>query len=266
MKFPSGLIKFITRFGYFAKGAVYIAVGVLALEVAIGLDGQTGDTKGALEEIGRRPFGSTLLVIIAVGLLHYSAWKFVEAFKNPEKVGEDRRMLDGASGILHIYLAQTAMRIFLSEFGVVGREKSGDQSARSLTSWLLSQPFGRWLVGAAGVMAFGIGISQLVVAYRATFGEKLALGEMRTWQKIIVITLGRVGFCTRALLIALVGLFFVRAAANVDPNNVGGMAKAFTTLLEQPFGPWLLGATAAGLISHGLFMWAMMRYREVPET
>lgn len=266
MKIPSGLITFITRFGYFAKGAVYIAVGVLALEVAIGFRSQMGDTRGALEEIGRRPFGSTLLVIIAVGLLHYSAWKFVEAFKNPENLGKGRRMLDGASGVLHIYLALTAMRIFLSEFGVVGREKSGDQSARSLTSWLLAQPFGRELVGAAGLIAFGISINQVVVAYRATFREKLALGEMRTWQKIIVITLGRVGFCTRALLFALVGLFLVRAAANINPNNVGGMAKAFTTLLEQPSGPWLLGATAVGLISHGLFMWALIRYREVRET
>ena len=159
-KFPSGLLKYITRFGYFAKGAVYIAVGLLALEVAVGFHGQTADTKGALEEIGRRPFGSTLLVIIAVGLLHYSAWKFVEAFKNPENAGKGHRLVYGASGILHIYLAEAAARIFLLKFGIVGREKSGEQSARSLTSWLLSQPFGRWLVGAAGVVAFGIGISQ----------------------------------------------------------------------------------------------------------
>jgi hypothetical protein len=79
MKFQSGFLKFIIRFGYLAKGSVYLAVGLLALEVAVGFGGQTGDTKGALEEIGRHPFGTTLLVIIAVGLLHYSAWKFVEA-------------------------------------------------------------------------------------------------------------------------------------------------------------------------------------------
>ncbi|HEY8188725.1 MAG TPA: DUF1206 domain-containing protein, partial [Pyrinomonadaceae bacterium] len=131
MKFQSGFLKFIIRFGYLAKGSVYLAVGLLALDVAVGFGGQTGDTKGALEEIGRRPFGTTLLVIIAVGLLHYSAWKFVEAFKNPENVGTGLRVLYGASGFLHIYLAYMAARTVLSGLGVMGGGKSGDQSAQS---------------------------------------------------------------------------------------------------------------------------------------
>ena len=60
MKFSSGILKFIVRFGYFAKGAVYLAVGLLALEVAVGFGSQTGDTKGALEEIGRRSWLAAL--------------------------------------------------------------------------------------------------------------------------------------------------------------------------------------------------------------
>ena len=263
MKSQSRFLKFIIRFGFLAKGAVYLAVGLLALQVAVGFGGKTGDTKGALEEIGRRPFGGTLLVILAVGLLHYSAWKFVEAFKDPENVGKGLRVLYGASGFLHIYLAYMAARIVLSGFGVMGGGESGDQSAQSGTSWLMSQGFGRWLVGAAGVVAFGISISQLLVGYRAKFREKLALRDMHAWEKIAVITLGRMGFCARALLIALVGLFLVQAAVNSDSDNAGGMAKALATLMEQPFGPWLLGATAAGLIAHGLFTWAMMRYRDL---
>ena len=114
-----------------------------------------------------------------------------------------------------------------------------------------------------GVAALGISISQLVVAYCATFREKLALREMHAWEKIAVITLGRMGFCARAALIALVGLFLVQAAVHAEPDNAGGMAKALATLVEQPFGPGLLGATAAGLIAHGLFTWALMRYRDL---
>jgi hypothetical protein len=86
---------------------------------------------------------------------------------------------------------------------------------------------------------------------------------MHAWEKIAVITLGRMGFCARAVLIALVGLFLVQAAVHSEPDNAGGMAKALATLMEQPFGPWLLGATAAGLIAHGLFTWALMRYRDL---
>ena len=94
MKSQSGFLKFIIRSGFLAEGAVYLAVGLLALQVAVSFGGETGDTKGALEEIGRRPFGGTLLVILAVGLLQYSAWKFVEAFKDPdEDVGKGLRVL-----------------------------------------------------------------------------------------------------------------------------------------------------------------------------
>ncbi|HYO47532.1 MAG TPA: DUF1206 domain-containing protein, partial [Gemmatimonadota bacterium] len=52
MKPQSGYLQFIIRFGFLAKGAVYLAVGLLALQVAVGFGGETGDTKGALEEIG----------------------------------------------------------------------------------------------------------------------------------------------------------------------------------------------------------------------
>ena len=34
MKSQSGFLKFIIRFGYLAEGAVYLAVGLLALQVA----------------------------------------------------------------------------------------------------------------------------------------------------------------------------------------------------------------------------------------
>lgn len=165
MKSQSDFLKFIIRSGFLAEGAVYLAVGLLALQVAVGFGGETGDTKGALEEIGRRPFGGTLLVILAVGLLHYSAWKFVEAFKDPENVGKGLRVWYGASGFLHIYLAYMAARTVLSGLGVMGGGQSGDQSAQSGTSWLMSQWFGRWLVGAVAVVASGLSISEL---WRAT--------------------------------------------------------------------------------------------------
>jgi hypothetical protein len=96
MKPQCGFLKFIVRFGFLAKGAVYLAVGLLALQVAVGFGGETNDPKGALEEIGRHPFGATLLLVLAVSLLHYSAWKFVEAFKDPEHVGKGLRVGSGA--------------------------------------------------------------------------------------------------------------------------------------------------------------------------
>lgn len=127
----------------------------------------------------------------------------------------------------------------------------------------MSQWFGRWLVGAPGVVAFGFSVGQLLVAYRARFSEQLMLRSMHDWEKTAMITLGRMGFCAQAVLIALVGLFRVQAAATSDPDDAGGLAKALATLMEQPLGPWLLASTATGLIAYGLSTWAMMRYRDL---
>jgi hypothetical protein len=42
MKSQSGFLKFIIRYGFLAQGAVYLAVGLLALQVAVGFGGETG--------------------------------------------------------------------------------------------------------------------------------------------------------------------------------------------------------------------------------
>src|SRR5215212_147139 len=52
------LVRF-GRLGYLAKGLVYIVVGFLATQAAVGSGGETTDIKGALQTIGDAPFGRT---------------------------------------------------------------------------------------------------------------------------------------------------------------------------------------------------------------
>jgi hypothetical protein len=37
-------------------------------------------------------------------------------------------------------------------------------------------------------------------------------------------------------------------------------------LVQQPFGPWLLGIVALGLVAYGIFMVIQARYRRMIET
>ncbi len=50
-------IERLARFGYAAKGVVYIVVGVLATLTALGVGGETTNAQGALRSIARQPFG-----------------------------------------------------------------------------------------------------------------------------------------------------------------------------------------------------------------
>jgi hypothetical protein len=41
------------------------------------------------------------------------------------------------------------------------------------------------------------------------------------------------------------------------------MPGTLRTLQHQPYGPWLLGAVAAGLIAYGGYLFAEARYRHI---
>jgi Domain of Unknown Function (DUF1206) len=41
------------------------------------------------------------------------------------------------------------------------------------------------------------------------------------------------------------------------------LGGALQTLLREPFGPWLLGAAALGLVAYGLLMLAVARYERI---
>src|SRR3954471_10301238 len=68
-------IEGLGRFGYAAKGTVYLIVGGLAVEAVLGQGGGTTDQPGALAQIGSAPFGKVLLAVMVAGLLGYALWK-----------------------------------------------------------------------------------------------------------------------------------------------------------------------------------------------
>lgn len=257
-------IEPLGRAGFAAKGLVYGLVGVLALMAAFGLGGETTDAQGALEWITRAPFGRALLAAVAVGLFGYAVWRFVQAGTDTENHGSDAQGLlarggYAVNGAVYASLAVTAARMALGS----DNSASGDQSAQDWTARLLAQPFGPWLVGAAGLVMIGLGLFQLYRAYSADFQRKLKRMEMSTAEDRWITRLGRVGFAARGLVFGLVGTFLIVAAVQTNPEEARGLAGALATLAAQPYGPWLLALVAVGLFAYGLFMLIQARYRRM---
>jgi hypothetical protein len=75
--------------------------------------------------------------------------------------------------------------------------------------------------------------------------------------------LGIVGLFARAVVFGLVAWFLVKAAVEFDPDEAVGLDGALRKLADAPYGPLLLGVTAAGLVAYGLFCVAQARYRRV---
>lgn len=153
---PTVWIERLARFGYASKGVVYGIVGLLAAQAASGEGGKTTDTRGALRTILTQPFGKVLLSLVAIGLMGYVLWRFVETIKDPDNKGKDakglaQRLGYAVNGLIYAGLAFSAISL------VLGSGSGSSNSTEDWTAILLSQPFGQWLVGTVGAFVIGLG-------------------------------------------------------------------------------------------------------------
>ena len=58
-------------------------------------------------------------------------------------------------------------------------------------------------------------------------------------------------------------LFLVKAAWEFDPKEARGLDGALLELSQQPYGAFLLGAVAIGLLAYGLYCFVQARYRRI---
>ena len=255
-------IERLARIGYVAYGIVYMLVGALAVRAAFGGGGKTTGQEGALRQVLLAPLGRVMLGMIALGLLAYAAWRLFQGILNPENEGKDakgivKRVEHVLNGLFHAALAFSAGGLALGAGG-------GDSgSPDDWTARLMAQPFGRWLAGIVGAGIVGAGLYQFYKAYKADFRNELKSGEMSARERAWAKRSGRLGYGARGVVFGVIGVFLVQAALKSDPDQARGLGGALQTLAHGPFGPYILGAVALGLVAYGAFMFVMARYRRI---
>lgn len=258
-------VEKLARFGYTVKGIVYAVIGVLALQAAFGSGGKTTDTNGAIHTIAVQPFGSFLLAVVGIGLLGYVLWRFVQAITDPENKGTDAkgiatRLGYAISGFIYAGLAFEALRLATSTGG------DGGRSTQDWTALVLQQPFGRWLVGIVGALIIGVGFYRLYKAYKIKFRKKLDLSELDRTEETWAVRISRFGIAARGVVFVMIGFFLIQAARQFDASKARGLDGALQTLARQPYGKFLLGFVALGLIAYAIYLWIQARYRRIRPT
>jgi hypothetical protein len=256
----------LVRVGFVARGAVYLVVGWLALQTAVGI-GNAGiaDKQKALQTVGAEPFGTFLLVLVAAGLLAYAVWSLVRALADPERRGHDAgavfaRIGNAVAAISYGSLGIGAARLALG-LGSVG--KGSDESTQDQTARLLEVPFGPPLVIGLGLVVVAVGAIEMGRAYKASFQDDLRTGSLKGAERTWLIRFGRLGFAARGVVFAFIGVFLIQAARHDDPSQAVGLGGALQKLSEQSFGPLLLALVALGLCMYGLFSLAEAKYRRL---
>ena len=257
-------IERLARFGYAAKGVVYVLVGSLAALGAFrGGEGPT-DSRGALTQVVRQPYGRVMLSVVAVGLAGYALWRIVQALRDTEDKGTEWKGLAirfgyACIGVVYAGLGYSAVRLILGH----GAGKSSDQSSKEWTAVFFTLPLGRLLVGLAGLCVIGFGLYQCYKAFTAKFRKKWKRHEMSERERSLAIRAGQVGLVSRGVVFGIIGAFLIQAALRARAEEARGISGALRAIEGQPYGPYVLAAVALGLVAYGLYMFVEARYRRM---
>jgi hypothetical protein len=237
--------RLLTRFGYAALGTVYVALGVVALLIAIaGARDRAKGFAGTFRFLLSHPNGPTIVACIAVGLAAFVLAQLADA-------ADDKRPLFGrflafASAVGHGGLAWMAVTLLL-------RLKRGPTTTHSVLVWLLSQPWGAAALEVTGIIVIAGGAFQLWQALSGRLRQQLVRRRLGSAASV-AISVGRFGLAARGLVTAIIGFFLVRAAQTLDSRQFHEMGGVLEVLHTTRFGGLLLGLAGVGLVAYGAYL------------
>jgi len=245
-----GPLAWMVRFGYVARGIVFLLIGSFALLAASGLGAHPQGARDALELAFQRPLGRYFLWALAAGLVCFAGWRLLQSVFDADRHGKDflglmRRAMLGGGAVFYLALATATVRITFAE-----RPVTEDQSAREWTALVLVQPFGRILIALIAVGFVSVAIGLTLKVFRAPYRDALDATEA---QRTMAVALGSFGIMTRAFVFLMLGCFLAVVAYDGDSRQAVGLAGVLRAVQHQAYGSVLLGIAALGLLAFGFF-------------
>ncbi len=244
------LVERGARLGYAASGVVHVLLGWLAVQLAWGSSSASADQTGALEQLAENPVGAVLLWVVVLGFVLLGVWQAAEAVVSRETKD---RIKAAAKAVGYLALAATAFRVATGSGG-----GDSNEQASSITATIMENPLGRIAVGIGGLVVVGVGVYHVVKGWKRTFLE-----DLRSHPRQGVELAGRVGYVAKGVALGVLGVLFVVAAVQHDPETAGGMDAALAALLDLPAGPVILTAVGLGIAAYGVYSFGRARYAKV---
>lgn len=251
------------RVAIVTQGALYVILGLLAVQVASGDHGANASQRGAIDAIARQPLGRVLLVFVAVGLASYAAWRLLLAVRGEPGNGDDGKsvaMRAANLGRAVIYGSFTVAAVGLAiraggstPGGGASGGSSGGAKEKQSTAVVLSWPAGRWLVIAVGLGIIGAGLWNVKRAVTRSFLDMLDFTSVAKGKERAVEVIGIIGYLARAFCWALVGWFLINAGWQHDSSKTESLDGALREFAGTNHGRLLLVLLAIGLMFFGCF-------------
>lgn len=247
------------RAGYIAAGLLHLLIGVIALRVAMGGSG-SADQSGAISALGDGPGGALLLWACAIGSIALALFMVSEVFFGARGMKDSDKLKFRAKNAAKAVTYGVIGGTFATY--AAGGSSDSSESTQNVSASLMSNP-----VGSALLIAVGVGV-MIVGGYFVYSGatkhfKKNLKGLPGKGAGTAVIRLGVVGYIAKGAALLVLGLLFIVATVQNDPEESTGLDGALKSLQGQPYGAWILGAVALGLIAYGVFMVIRSRYQKM---
>lgn len=255
-------VEALARAGYLARGVVYVVVALLAARAAF-QHGRPAGSRGAFMELLRQPLGRVILAVLAVGLLGYAAWRFVQAVLDPERKGTKAKALAKRASYLFTSMTYVAMAAGAVKLALGGPPQHDRVSAAEWVAPVMRHPLGRWAVLGLGVWVAGYGLWLLYRSVAKEPEKRLDVSALHPRTQRVFKAAGRIGVAARGVVFGVIGAWLVLAAWHARPGEARMPAGALESVREQPHGRWLLALVAVGLGAFGCFEIVKARYRHI---
>lgn len=252
-------LKWVMRAGYGARGLIYTTIGVLTLIAAFTAVEAQG-TKDALKTLRAQPYGDIALWIIGLGMLGYTIWRVIAGVADVEDHGTDAkgifaRLGQIVTGLIHAGIGVSVLTLAMGNGG-----GSGD-SAQDWTGRVMQMPMGRYIVALGAVILLGAGLYYAYKGWRGKYKEHLCANDFTSKYDAVI----KGGLIAYGILLSIVAISIGIAALNFDPSQAGGLGQALHYVRAQPYGRFLLGIAALGLLAFAVYNFVEAAYRVVPK-
>lgn len=251
----SAWLDHAARWGLIAYGVVHLLVAWLALQMALGDRSGKASGEGALAKLSQQPLGGVLIWLVAIGLGLLVVWRLFEACFGHDDADSPwrKRTASALKAVIYGALAFAAIKVATGSSG-------GGDGTETMTARLLGLPGGQGLVAIAGAAVIGYAGRTAWRGWAEKFMEHLDHTSRGRGAGSAYRILGKVGYLAKGVALAIVGVLIGYAAVTHDADKSGGLDQALREVLQQPFGPVLLGVIALGIGCYGVFCFARARH------
>jgi Domain of Unknown Function (DUF1206) len=248
-------LKLLARYGSASIGALYMAIGVIAMLSLMGLKDGGADEDSLLELLNSAFVGQVFLWLILLGILSYMVWRVFEAVTDRLQHGKTWKGLCCRAGIIlaaGVYglVAWSGIQAMLG----MEDDAEGFEEQRQFIAGILEWNGGVWLIGMAGVVVAITGILEFRYMWKGDHKPQLDIDHLSKTKRLLIHGLAWAGHTARAIILWVIGYSLVRGAVLADAEETVNTDKAFNFIGESMLGHPLFVLVALGTICYGLYM------------